>query len=412
MDNQETTREMIRTFLRLAKENSRKSPKETLEYAHKALKLSIELGDEVLLALSYQWKGIGFYATDEYEKAIKHFLKSLEISEPHELMSCTANNLSNIGVVYAAIRNYEDALTYYRRSLEIREQTGDMKGIASSLTKMGNIYSRVEKYEEAIEYHQKALDILEDMNDTMGMGLVTHNIGIIYQKSGFYAQAIDFFNKSLVLRRRCNDRIGEAKSLTILAESLLGSGETVDATKYCDQAIELLIDLNNKQGLVDAYRVKAKIAAHNRDFEEAYKIQVKYIEVSEDLYNIRSATRISDLKNLLESDKQKREIEVLKKDMEIVQLEKRNTALAMAVTANHELNQPLMILRGNLDMLIMSVENDSITEAQKKYIEKINHSLSRIQKILEKFREFNDIRFENYSEGAPMIVFNDIDEEK
>ncbi len=97
---------------------------------------------------------------------------------------------------------------------------------------------------------------------------------------------------------------------------------------------------------------------------------------------------------------------------EIIQLEKKNSAFAMAVTANHEINQPLMILRGNLEMLEMSIAPGNIDPKQKRYIARVLSSMERIQSILDKFKQSTAIRFENYSENTPMVVFSDQDEQK
>ncbi len=95
---------------------------------------------------------------------------------------------------------------------------------------------------------------------------------------------------------------------------------------------------------------------------------------------------------------------------EIIQLEKKNSAFAMAVTANHEINQPLMILRGNLEMLEMSMMPGFMEPKQKRYISRVLTSMERIQSILDKFKQSTSIRFENYSENTPMVVFSDVDD--
>ncbi len=395
---------MISSFLRLAQKNRRQSPRETVEYASKALQLSIELGEEDFIAMSYQWKGIGYFVTDEYEKAIKHFLKSLEINERLKQDESIANNLSNIGVVYATLRNHETALDYYQKSLEIRLRLDDQHGIASSYTKLGNIYSKMGKLETAIDYHYKALKLSEEQNDIFGIGLVNHNIGYLYLKQEKYEDARIYLEKALEMRNRCDDTIGKIKTLTLLSDTLLALGDSESAMPFSLQAIDLAKEKDAKQCLIDAYMVKAKIDAARGDYKAAYETHLKHSEYWEDLYNLRNSTRIAEMKNRLVTEKQQREIEMLKKDMEIVQLEKKNTALAMAVTANHELNQPLMILRGNLDMLIDSIDLNLLTDNQKKFIERIDQSMQRIKTILGKFRELHDLRYEDYSDGAQMIV--------
>ena len=67
----------------------------------------------------------------------------------------------------------------------------------------------------------------------------------------------------------------------------------------------------------------------------------------------------------------------------ILKLEQMNTILAMAGTANHDINQPLTVISGNLYLLEDSLKNQKLTNSQKKNIQDIKKSISRIKGILE-----------------------------
>jgi len=90
-----------------------------------------------------------------------------------------------------------------------------------------------------------------------------------------------------------------------------------------------------------------------------------------------------------------------------IEIKKRESALATAVTASHEINQPLMILKGNVDMLSFNVKE---TEKTKKYFFRIDESIKRIQDILQKFKDADRVDFKAYSENTEMAVLNNTDE--
>jgi len=92
---------------------------------------------------------------------------------------------------------------------------------------------------------------------------------------------------------------------------------------------------------------------------------------------------------------------------ELVEMERKNSVLAMAVTANHELNQPLMILQGNLEMLINTFNEAEFTEKQKKFLSRITDSLQRMDMILNRYEKIKNIRFDNYSDSSLMVVIED-----
>lgn len=87
--------------------------------------------------------------------------------------------------------------------------------------------------------------------------------------------------------------------------------------------------------------------------------------------------------------------------------EKRDAVKAMVVTANHEINQPLTMIQGYVDLLKQSLDSQSQTVSQKKYLDGIERAFERIMIILERFRESASIRFTNYLPNIKMVLFDD-----
>lgn len=92
--------------------------------------------------------------------------------------------------------------------------------------------------------------------------------------------------------------------------------------------------------------------------------------------------------------------------------EKREAVKAMVVTTNHEINQPLTLMRGYVDLLKQSMNPRSLTLSQKKYLDGIEKAFERIMVILENFREAAAIRFANYLPNIKMVIFDDKKEEQ
>lgn len=102
--------------------------------------------------------------------------------------------------------------------------------------------------------------------------------------------------------------------------------------------------------------------------------------------------------------------EALKKSQQqLVELERKNSIMAMAVTTHHELNQPLTVLSGYLKMFEDTFNPDTLSPDQQKYIKKIKDSLVRINAILDKFDKAALIKIENYlkDKNTKMVIFDD-----
>ncbi len=90
----------------------------------------------------------------------------------------------------------------------------------------------------------------------------------------------------------------------------------------------------------------------------------------------------------------------LKKTQEkLVQSEQKNAVFALAVTANHEINQPLMVISGTMELLSLKVNNPDYD----KYFQKITSSIERIQMILNQFKELDDVNFKSYLDSVKML---------
>jgi len=88
-------------------------------------------------------------------------------------------------------------------------------------------------------------------------------------------------------------------------------------------------------------------------------------------------------------------------------LERENTINAMAITANHEINQPLTVLQGNIELFTRSFDGEQLTDKQHKYISKMQSSIDDINNILKKFQNFKSAKIEEYIKDRNMVIFEE-----
>jgi len=132
---------------------------------------------------------------------------------------------------------------------------------------------------------------------------------------------------------------------------------------------------------------------------------VKGFELGAADYVTRPFNRVELLARL------KTHLELRRSRDKVVELERRNSILAMVTTTNHEINQPLTVISGNLYLLKETFKPGTLSPDQKKYFEKIDKSIKKIHDILVKYRNAQSVRFETYSGNSQMIVFDDDDQE-
>jgi CheY-like chemotaxis protein len=121
---------------------------------------------------------------------------------------------------------------------------------------------------------------------------------------------------------------------------------------------------------------------------------------------VKSRVRNHLEKRKIEKMLQKSLIDIKKayKDLElsqekIIKLEQKNTAFAMAVTANHEINQPLAIINNCVELLKLKVTDDKLLS----YYIKIENAVERINNILNKFKNLSEVSFKKYLDDVDML---------
>ena len=90
----------------------------------------------------------------------------------------------------------------------------------------------------------------------------------------------------------------------------------------------------------------------------------------------------------------------------LIELEKKQTAAEMAATLNHEINNPLAIIAGNAQFLLMTMKNSNPSIIKR--LKAIDKEASVIAQITEKFRQLDSLIIENYikNDSRKMISLN------
>jgi two-component system cell cycle response regulator len=140
---------------------------------------------------------------------------------------------------------------------------------------------------------------------------------------------------------------------------------------------------------IELYRQKQTFKQYNLQLEDKNRqISLQKEQLSEALDKLEQSYR-----------------EMQKSQKKLIELERSNSILAMAITANHELNQPLTVIKGYVAMIENSIGLENLDEKQKKYFKKIDQSFERIDIILRNFNETASVSIENYDASHKMFVF-------
>jgi DNA-binding response OmpR family regulator len=101
-------------------------------------------------------------------------------------------------------------------------------------------------------------------------------------------------------------------------------------------------------------------------------------------------------------------INLTKFQKQIIELTEKNSVLAMAVTVNHELRQPLTVLQGYFEKMTSELSANNI-DFDKKSFDKITDSIDTIVKILNKYTFSQNFKLDDYlaNSGLRMIKYDE-----
>jgi len=108
---------------------------------------------------------------------------------------------------------------------------------------------------------------------------------------------------------------------------------------------------------------------------------------------------------------QKSNEKILADQQKIVELERKNSVMAMVVTANHEINQPLTVVFACMDLLKHYSDKNPLNPKQIDFFNRIEENLLKIDTILKKYKYNVDFQFIDYSSNSKMVQFKTDDDQ-
>src|SRR6185437_7587315 len=220
------------------------------------------------------------------DQALGYYLRALPMSESLKNNDAIGTITVNIGELYLLKENYDSALVYFQKSMAAYKGS---ENIPYTLNDIGKVYQKRKDFQTAIKYHQEAFDISEKLNSKVDMGQSLLGLGDTYMGQGDVEEAIDYYNRSE----------------TILKE--------ISSANY---------DLESAyKGLAAAYSSKS-------DFKNAFKYETLFTGVKDSLYNLDIAKKLSSLQFNFDIQKKQSQIDLLKKDQVLQDLDLKKQKLA------------------------------------------------------------------------------------
>lgn len=306
-----------------------------------------------------QSAGLLYKNRGEYKKALPYLVANLSLLKIEN--ESKAGLLLNIGNTYTAMSDYRNAMTYHLQSLALFEKLGNKRGQSFCLHGLGNDYFFLEQFKEAKHYLTLSLKMKKALEDKRGVVTTLGGLGNIEKEVGNYALAEKYYKESLQGARELKliqdevialnqlglnyseqgDNIharesfleglklarqqGDSSTVARLKSALVGLDLAERKSKQSEATLisnlNTFIQSGDRDGLALEYGRLSDYYAMNKQYDKAFQYLQKHEALKDSVEGNLVLLQMKTLEEQYNSEKKQREIELLKKDQELHEVE-------------------------------------------------------------------------------------------
>ena len=292
-----------------------------LNYFEQSLALREEFNDTANIVKTLNNLGVLSQVVGNYEKALAFFQKSLLFKMSLSDTLSIAKTLSNIGVIYLDLHKYEDAGKFMHQALSYYYSLNDSSGIAVSYNNLGQLFDAVSKPDSALIYYSRSLEIKRKIGDERGIGNTLNNMGMIYADKKLTNQAVVLFEEALLIRKKLGDNFGLSSTYNNMANTYLAEKKFAKALEKYNQSTAIAMQGNLKGMLERNYAGLARLYDQTGKTNEALKFYKLLDAIKDSIFKEDLNKQLSDLNLKYETEKAKKENEILTQKNQIQELQ-------------------------------------------------------------------------------------------
>ncbi|MEM7370009.1 MAG: sensor histidine kinase [Bacteroidota bacterium] len=221
--------------------------RKTKIYADSALDLANEIQDNKGIADGESRLGTYYRFLGEYDQAIIHYHRSLDMRKILGNPGDIANMYHNIGNLLDLTARYDSALSMFNQALALYKQESLDADIAGTYNSIAEVYTHKGEYTLALNACMKGLDIRRRLNDIQGLGHSLLNLGTVYTNLKQFDDAYLRYDSALVFFEQIGDLRGQEKVFLNKGVNASKEGEYPRSAEYFKTALELGAQSGNQE---------------------------------------------------------------------------------------------------------------------------------------------------------------------
>lgn len=198
-----------------------------------------------------------YYYHNDYKKANEYILKNVPIAQrlgDDKLLAKTYNNLAS---GYNEMGNYKSAIDYSLKCLEITEKIKDSTGFPLRNLTISNTYYNLRQYDKSIFYSKRAIAFGKQFDNSFAVLMGLNNMGAAYSGQHKIDSAIHFFTQLLQLTQENEDTTTMYYTLVNLCQNYFLINNPAGVEKHAAALDQLAPSIQDKKAIAEIYNVNA-----------------------------------------------------------------------------------------------------------------------------------------------------------
>ncbi|PID27193.1 MAG: hypothetical protein CSB55_09145 [Candidatus Cloacimonadota bacterium] len=359
-------------------------------------------------------RGLVFQKTAKYQKALKDFSSVLKISESVNNKFFSVQALLHMQETYYNLKEFGEMKRSCLKGINLSKEEFP-EYIAVFNYSLGKLYYDKKEYSKAIFYFSESLN---SVTDTKYLYMAKSYLGKANMKQAHYEEAEKFYREAKEIADANNFISFSTEAMIDLSQNFFLARNVKKSFEIAEKAITEAKNRKNPELYLDTLKHKYKLLEKIGEFETACKVMDIIFKKRDDACSEYLNDKLSETKSKFELEMEQMKVTLLQnknnqlKDKntsllgaqkKIKAMERHNSIEAMAVTISHEINQPLSVIIGNLDLL-MRLKSD---EEQMEIYKAIKDATDSISEIIDKFRNYSSFEIKKYNKKVNFFVFDE-----
>ncbi len=292
-----------------------------LTFAETALEKYYELGD--LLQQSNQLALICDIYTymESYNQAIQYCVQSLRIKESLSIATGKEITLNTMGLIYQELGTEEKARAYFYSALEVATTNDNAYNIATTHSNIGNFFLSINKNDSAIYHFQSALDIDSNSGDSTGLAYSFFDLAKVYRQQRNVAATEEYLLKATQLAQQQQMPELTARISLEIGDFYMDLSQYEQAIIHLKNSLAIAQKISSTAILNEIYQKLAKYYDLIGDKDNALVYMRLYMLETEKKYREENVKSIAEIETLYNIEKKQKEIDLLKKENDIKELQ-------------------------------------------------------------------------------------------